>query len=77
MIKSDKTLDCVGLFCPMPIVKTKLELDKMSVGQVLEVLSDDPGIRNDMPSWCETTGNEFLGNEEDGDVIKSYVRKVK
>jgi tRNA 2-thiouridine synthesizing protein A len=76
-MKADRTLDCVGLYCPMPIVKTSQEIKKMKAGETLEVLSDDKGIKEDMPAWCRTTGNEFLGMEEQGSEIKVYVRKLK
>jgi len=74
-VQADETLDCLGLYCPMPIVKTSLAIDEMADGQVLEVLSDDRGIKDDMPAWCKTTGNEFLGLEETDGEIKVYVRK--
>ena len=74
-MQADETLDCLGLYCPMPIVKTSLAIDEMADGQVLEVLSDDRGIKDDMPAWCKTTGNEFLGLEETDGEIKVYVRK--
>lgn len=70
-----KTLDCIGLFCPMPIANTKLELDTMQSNEVLEVLADDPGIKKDLPAWCATTGNEFLELKEEDGVFKGYVRK--
>ncbi|MBI4972416.1 MAG: sulfurtransferase TusA family protein, partial [Candidatus Omnitrophica bacterium] len=38
----DKTLDAKGLSCPMPSVKTALALEQMEIGQVIEVLTDDP-----------------------------------
>ena len=41
-IRPDESIDCIGLFCPMPIVKTREALTSMAVGQVLEMLSDDP-----------------------------------
>ena len=75
MIKFDKELDCTGLMCPMPIVKTKEELDKLSSGQVLLVLADDFGFQKDMPKWCQMTGNEFLGLEKEGDIFKGYIKK--
>ena len=75
-MKADQTLDCVGLYCPMPIVKTAARLKELKVGEVLEVVSDDVGIKQDMPAWCETTGNECLGMEEVGGEIKFYVRKA-
>jgi TusA-related sulfurtransferase len=72
---ADKTIDCVGLYCPMPIVKTAQAVKKLTQGEVLEVVADDKGIKSDMPAWAEKTGNEFLGVEEDGGEIKVYVRK--
>jgi TusA-related sulfurtransferase len=47
----------------------------MKPGQVLEVLADDKGITQDMPSWCNTTGNECLGVEEKDGIFHAYVRK--
>ncbi len=54
---------------------------RVSTGQVLEVLSDDEGIKKDMPAWCQTTGHEMVGLEEEGNgtkpVYKAYVKKTK
>lgn len=74
-MKADETLDCVGLYCPMPIVHTAKKMKELKNGQVLEVLSDDIGIKEDMPSWCKTTGNECLGMEEDKGVYRVFVKK--
>ena len=76
-MKADQNLDCLGLYCPMPIVKTAERVKQLKQGEVLEVVSDDKGIKLDMPAWCEVTGNEFLGMEEDGDKIHVYVKKKK
>jgi len=75
-MKADKTLDCVGLYCPMPIVKTSEKLRELKPGEVLEVIADDKGIKQDMPAWCRATGHEFLGMEEAGSEIKVYVKKT-
>ena len=75
-MQADVSLDCIGLNCPMPIVKTSQKIKELSSGQVLEILADDEGIKEDMPAWCNTTGNEFLGVEEEGDTIKVYVKKT-
>ena len=75
-MKADQTLDCVGLYCPMPIFKTGEKIKEMKMGEILEVVADDTGIKLDMPAWCETTGHEFMGMEEDGDEIKVYVKKT-
>jgi tRNA 2-thiouridine synthesizing protein A len=76
-MKADKTLDCIGLYCPMPIVKTAEKIKELKTGEVLEVVADDKGIKQDMPAWCQSTGNEFLGVEEERGEIKVYVRKAQ
>ena len=76
-MKADKTLDCYGLLCPMPIIKTAQEFKKMGIGETLEVLSTDEGIKSDMPAWCKSTGNELLGIEEKNSEYKVYVKKLK
>ena len=75
-MKADQTLDCIGLYCPIPIVKTAASIKAMKVGEVLEVTADDKGIKLDMPAWAKSTGNEFLGIEEKGGEIKVYVKKT-
>lgn len=70
-----KSLDCVGLFCPMPIVKTNLELETMKSGETLEIIADDPGFEKDLPAWCEMTGAKFLELKKEGSLIKGYVMK--
>jgi TusA-related sulfurtransferase len=61
----------------MPIVKTSQQIKKMKVGDILEVIADDKGIKQDMPAWCEATGNKFLSMEEQGGEIKVYIKKIK
>lgn len=75
-VKADAVLDCYGLLCPMPIVKTAAKMEELEVGQVLEVLATDEGIKEDMPAWCGATGNEFLGVEGSGGEYKVYVRRL-
>jgi len=74
-IKFDKELDCLGLYCPVPIMKTAQVINTMKSGEVLEVIADDIGILKDMPAWAMTTGNGFLGAKTEGDIYKVYVKK--
>jgi len=76
-MKADHTLDCFGLLCPMPIIQTSEKIKEMEVGQVLEIIATDEGIKEDIPAWCRQTGHELLGIEEDDEVIKIYVKKIK
>lgn len=74
-ITAASTLDAKGLSCPMPLLRTKKEIDKINSGEVLEILGTDPGSRNDLPGWCTRSGHEFLGEKEDAGFIRFYVRK--
>ena len=74
-MKADISIDCLGLFCPMPIIKTAKAIKEIDIGQVLEIIADDEGIVEDMPNWCKMTGHEYLGIEQHNDGFKAYVRK--
>lgn len=76
-MKADQRLDCFGLLCPMPIIQTAKKIKEMKVDEVLEVISTDKGIREDMPAWCRQTGQQYLGLEEEGEIFKVYVKNVK
>jgi len=74
-IKADKVMDLKGLPCPMPVVKVSKGIKDIEVGQVLEATSTDPGSLTDFPSWARTSGNEILKTEQDGDVIRFYIKR--
>ncbi len=70
-------LDTFGLLCPMPIIKTAARMKQLQIGDVLKILSDDPGVKEDMPAWCVTSGNTLLSIEEVGREFHCYVRKER
>lgn len=76
-IKANMTLDCKGLACPMPIVKTKKAVDQLEAGQVIEVQATDKGSLADIQGWAKNTGHHYLGTVEEGDVLKHYIRKSR
>ncbi|MBI4444541.1 MAG: sulfurtransferase TusA family protein [Acidobacteria bacterium] len=59
-IKSDAILDCTGLVCPMPILQTSKKIAQLEVGQVLEMISTDPGSQPDLQNWVRQTRHELL-----------------
>ncbi|WP_339255329.1 sulfurtransferase TusA family protein [Paenibacillus sp. FSL R5-0713] len=75
-IKVDQTIDCKGLACPMPIVRTKKAIDQLDAGQVIEIQATDKGSLADIQGWAKNTGHHYLGTLEDNDVLKHYVRKA-
>ncbi|NNN16478.1 MAG: sulfurtransferase TusA family protein [Acidimicrobiaceae bacterium] len=74
---TDRVLDCQGLACPLPVVKTAQEMKKLSVGDVLELLATDPGVEPDMRAWSSRTGNELIKIERDGQVFHVFLRKTR
>lgn len=72
-----QTLDASGLACPMPIIKTKKAIDGMKVGEVLKMISTDPGSVSDMIAWTGKTGHELLGHEEVEGRHVFYIKKAK
>lgn len=69
--------DASGLRCPMPILKTKKEVQQIEVGQILKVIATDIGTKKDFPAWAERSGNEILEMVEEGDKLVWYIKRVK
>ena len=73
----DAELDCVGLFCPMPIMKTKQAVDNLEVGQILMVEADDSAYEGDLKVWAKHMGHEIVRFEREGTMMTAYIRKTK
>jgi len=65
-----------GLLCPIPVLRTAQRLRGMTAGERLEVVGDDLGIVEDMPVWCEETGNRLVTLEREGEVVRCVVEKA-
>ena len=74
--RNDESLDVRGLLCPIPILRTAQRMRDMPAGARLEVLGDDPGIVEDMPVWCEETGNRLVEMERTGELVRCLVEKA-
>lgn len=61
---ADRTLDATGLRCPMPLLKTKLELNGMAPGEQLLVIASDSGSARDIPAYLALTRHELLSSSE-------------
>jgi rhodanese-related sulfurtransferase/TusA-related sulfurtransferase len=76
MVQANMVIDAKGLSCPMPIVKTKKAMNELNPGQVLEVQATDKGSTADIKAWAESTGHQYLGTIEKGEILKHYIRKA-
>ena len=75
--KPSKTLDCVGLYCPQPLFQTREQIDTIRVGEILEVLSDDPAAEEDLKRFAKRTGNQIVRFENQDGVLRFWIKKIK
>jgi tRNA 2-thiouridine synthesizing protein A len=73
---ADQILDAKGLNCPLPILRAKKALKSLEGGQVLEVISTDPGSVADFGAFCRTTGNELVEQNEADGIYTYLIRKA-
>jgi len=74
-MEADKTIDCKGLNCPMPVIKTKKALNEMQPGQILKMESTDKGSKSDIAAFASRTGNELLEVKEEGSTFIFFLKK--
>lgn len=72
---ADKELDATGLFCPEPVFRTKIEIERMQSGDTLKVKADDPASEDDISKWVMRHGHELVSMNKNGDVIEFEIKK--
>ncbi len=73
--KPAKTLDCIGLYCPEPVFRTREEISTIPIGSVLEVLADDPASESDITSWAKHAGQELISIERMNGRFRFLIRR--
>ena len=74
--QEDALLDCSGLSCPLPVLKTRKAMDELNSGQVLKMVSTDPGSVNDVAAWVKSTGNELLETVSEEGIYTHFLKKL-
>ncbi len=69
------TVDALRTFCPEPVIRTQDRIGDIPAGGVLLLLADDAGVEIDIPAWCMSTGNEYLGLLKEEARYRVFVRK--
>ncbi|MBA7613324.1 Sulfur carrier protein TusA [subsurface metagenome] len=75
--KPDRELDCLGLYCPEPVFRTRQEIDKLAADQVLEVIADDPAAEEDIKRLVKRLGHQLLELRKDKDRFHFLIKKVE
>lgn len=73
----EKEIDLTGLYCPMPIIKAREEMERIDLGDELRIRADDPAAEEDLKRWATRSGQEVVSVSKDGDVVTVVVRRRK
>lgn len=75
-LQADETLDCSGLRCPLPLLRTKQQLHRMSAGQVLEVVATDAGAKRDIPAFLRQSAHRLLRSGEADGQYRFWIERA-
>jgi TusA-related sulfurtransferase len=75
--RAHQVLDCIGLYCPAPVMKTREEINKLTIGDILEVLADDPAAEPDIKAWAKHAGQKILKVEKTSEGLRFLIQKIK
>ena len=75
--RKHRTLDCIGLYCPTPVLKTREEIDRIAIGDTLEVLADDPAAEEDLKAWAKRAGQKILEIGKIDEGKRFLIQRVK
>ncbi len=75
-LQPHEEVDACGTFCPEPVIRTQEAMADMQPGQVLLLLADDAGTEVDIPAWCMSTRNDFLGILKEETIYRIFVRRA-
>jgi tRNA 2-thiouridine synthesizing protein A len=76
-IITSKTIDVRGLFCPEPVFRTKMELEKMPIGELIRIIADDPASEEDISRWVMRNGHELLLVNKSKNDLEFVIKKAK
>jgi len=72
-----KIIDVRGMFCPEPVFRTKIEIERMTVGNVLKVIADDPASEEDISRWVNRNGHQLVELKKNEKDLEFTIKKVK
>jgi tRNA 2-thiouridine synthesizing protein A len=72
-----KTVDVRGLYCPEPVFRTKIEMERLAIGDTIKVVADDPDSEEDISMWVKRNGHELLSVYKDSKDLQFLIKKAK
>lgn len=72
-----KSIDVRGLYCPEPVFRTKMEIERLSIGDVLKIVADDPESEEDISRWVNRNGHQLLAINKNNKDLEFVIKKAK
>jgi tRNA 2-thiouridine synthesizing protein A len=72
-----KTIDVRGLYCPEPVFRTKIEMERLGIGQMIKIVADDPESEEDISMWVQRNGHELVSVNKDNKDLEFLIKKAK
>ena len=72
-----KTIDVRGLYCPEPVFRTKIEIERMTKGESLRIISDDPDSEEDISRWVNRNGHQLVSLNKNNKDLEFTIKKTK
>jgi len=73
----NKVIDVRGLYCPEPVFRTKIEIEKLGIGDKIKIIADDPESEEDITRWAEKTGHNLLSVQKKDNELEFVIKKTK
>jgi tRNA 2-thiouridine synthesizing protein A len=65
------------LYCPEPVFRTKMEIEKLKIGDTLKVLADDPESEEDISRWVSRNGHQMISLNKNTSDLEFVIKKAK
>jgi tRNA 2-thiouridine synthesizing protein A len=72
-----KQVDVRGLYCPEPVFRTKMEIERLKIGDTLKVIADDPESEEDISRWVNRNGHVLVSLNKDAKDLEFVIKKAK
>lgn len=72
-----KTVDVRGLYCPEPVFRTKMEMERLSIGEMIKIVADDPDSEEDISMWVQRNGHKLVSIKKDSKDLEFLIKKAK
>jgi tRNA 2-thiouridine synthesizing protein A len=74
---STKSIDVRGLYCPEPVFRTKMEVERLKIGETLKIVADDPESEEDISRWVNRNGHQLVSLNKTEKDLEFVIKKAK